>query len=49
MKKERQEAYFVNIARFFEDSVNYTKTVIEGVKHELKHVKQLSLFEQDIG
>lgn len=49
VKKERQEAYFVNIARFFEDSVNYTKTVIEGVKHELKHVKQLSLFEQDIG
>ena len=26
-----------------------TKTVIEGVKHELKHVKQLSLFERDIG
>ena len=49
VKKERQEAYFANIARFFEDSVNYTKTVIEGVKHELKHVKQLSLFEQDIG
>ncbi|MBE6164299.1 MAG: replication protein RepR [Streptococcus gallolyticus] len=49
VKKERQEAYFANIARFFEDSLNYTKTVIEGVKHELKHVKQLSLFEQDIG
>lgn len=49
VKKERQEAYFANIAQFFEDSVNYTKTVIEGVEHELKHVKQLSLFEQDIG
>lgn len=49
VKKERQEAYFANIARFFEDSLNYTKTVIEGVKHELKHVKQLSLFEQDVG
>ena len=49
MKKERQEAYFANIARFFEDSLNYTKTVIEGVKHKLKHVKQLSLFERDIG
>ncbi|WP_277294355.1 primase C-terminal domain-containing protein [Streptococcus hyointestinalis] len=49
VKKERQEAYFANIARFFEDGLNYTKTVIEGVKHELKHVKQLSLFEQDTG
>jgi len=49
VKKERQEAYFANIARFFKDSLNYTKAVIEGVKHELKHVKQLSLFEQDIG
>lgn len=49
VKKERQEAYFANIARFFEDSLNYTKTVIEGVKHKLKHVKQLSLFERDIG
>lgn len=49
VKKERQEAYFANIARFFEDSLTYTKAVIEGVTHELKHVKQLSLFERDIG
>ncbi|MCC9884750.1 replication protein RepR, partial [Streptococcus agalactiae] len=49
VKKERQETYFANIARFFEDSVNYTKAVIEGVKHELKQIRQLSLFEQDIG
>ena len=49
VKKDRQEAYFANIARFFEDSFAYIKAVIEGVTHDLKHTKQLSLFERDIG
>ncbi|AXQ78554.1 replication protein RepR [Streptococcus chenjunshii] len=49
VKKERQEAYFANIATFFEESLGFTKQVIEGVKNGLKQVKQLSLFEVDIG
>lgn len=49
VKKERQEAYFANIAAFFEESLGFTKKVIEGVKNGLKQVRQLSLFETDIG
>ncbi|KLJ78372.1 repR [Streptococcus agalactiae] len=49
VKKERQEAYFANIATFFEESLGFTKKVIEGVKNGLKQAKQLSLFEVDIG
>ncbi|HGI4053003.1 TPA: primase C-terminal domain-containing protein [Streptococcus agalactiae] len=49
VKKERQEAYFANIATFFEESLGFTKRVIEGVKNGLKQAKQLSLFEVDIG
>ncbi|HGD3189361.1 TPA: primase C-terminal domain-containing protein [Streptococcus agalactiae] len=49
VKKERQEAYFANIDTFFEESLGFTKMVIEGVKNGLKQAKQLSLFEVDIG
>lgn len=49
VKKERQEAYFANIATFFEESTGFTKRVIEGVKNGLKQARQLSLFEADIG
>ena len=49
VKKDRQEAYFENIATFFEESLGFTKRVIEGVKNGLKQAKQLSLFEVDIG
>lgn len=49
VKKERQEAYFANIATFFEESLGFTKMVIEGVKNGLKQARQLSLFEVDIG
>lgn len=49
VKKDRQEAYFANIATFFEESLGFTKMVIEGVKNGLKQAKQLSLFEVDIG
>ncbi|MGX9845791.1 primase C-terminal domain-containing protein [Streptococcus iniae] len=49
VKKERQEAYFATIAAFFEESIGFTKKVIEGVKNGLKQAKQLSLFEIDIG
>ena len=49
MKKERQEAYFANIAAFFEESLGFTQKVIEGVKNGLKQARQLSLFEIDIG
>lgn len=49
VKKERQEAYFANIATFFEESLGFTKMVTEGVKNGLKQAKQLSLFEVDIG
>lgn len=49
VKKDRQEAYFANIATFFEESLGFTKRVIEGVKNGLKQAKQLSLFEVDIG
>ena len=49
VKKERQEAYFANIATFFEESIGFTKRVIEGVKNGLKQARQLSLFEADIG
>lgn len=49
VKKERQEAYFANIAAFFEESLGFTKKVIEGVKNGLKQARQLSLFEADIG
>ncbi|HEO4718314.1 TPA: primase C-terminal domain-containing protein [Streptococcus agalactiae] len=49
VKKERHEAYFANIATFFEESLGFTKMVIEGVKNGLKQAKQLSLFEVDIG
>ncbi|MFC3928820.1 primase C-terminal domain-containing protein [Streptococcus caprae] len=49
VKKERQEAYFGNIATFFEESIGFTKRVIEGVKNGLKQTKQMSLFEADIG
>lgn len=49
VKKNRQEAYFANIATFFEESLGFTKRVIEGVKNGLKQAKQLSLFEVDIG
>lgn len=49
VKKDRQEAYFANIATFFEESLCFTKRVIEGVKNGLKQAKQLSLFEVDIG
>ena len=48
-KKERQEAYFSNVAAFFEESLEFTKTVIERVENELKRARQLSLFEVDIG
>ena len=49
VKKERQEAYFGNIATFFEESLAFTKKVIEGVKNGLKQARQLSLFEVDTG
>lgn len=49
VKKERQEAYFSNIANFFEESLEVIKKVIEGVKNGLKQARQLSLFEVDIG
>ena len=49
VKKDRQEAYFANIATFFEESLGFTKMVIEGVKNGLKQARQLSLFEVDIG
>lgn len=49
IKQERQEAYFANIAAFFEESLAFTKQVIEGVKNELKQAKQVTLFELDIG
>ncbi|HEO6299828.1 TPA: primase C-terminal domain-containing protein [Streptococcus agalactiae] len=49
VKKERQEAYFANIAAFFEESIGFTKKVIEGVKNGLKQARQLSLFESDVG
>ncbi|MFD3059861.1 MULTISPECIES: primase C-terminal domain-containing protein [Streptococcus] len=49
VKKERQEAYFANIATFFDESIGFTKRVIEGVKNGLKQARQLSLFEADIG
>ncbi|WP_340080992.1 primase C-terminal domain-containing protein [Streptococcus agalactiae] len=49
VKKERQEAYFANIATFFEETIGFTKRVIEGVKNGLKQARQLSLFEADIG
>lgn len=49
VKKERQEAYFANIAAFFEESLGFTKKVIEGVKNGLKQARQLSLFEADVG
>ncbi|VHC58629.1 RepE/RepS primase family protein [Streptococcus pyogenes] len=49
VKKERQEAYFANVATFFEESLGFTQRVIEGVKSGLKQAKQLSLFEVDIG
>ncbi len=49
VKKERQEAYFANIAAFFEESLSFTRRVIEGVKNGLKQASQLSLFEVDIG
>ncbi|WP_449451629.1 primase C-terminal domain-containing protein [Streptococcus suis] len=49
VKKERQETYFTNVATFFEESLVFTKRVIEGVKNGLKQTKQVSLFEADIG
>lgn len=49
VKKERQEAYVGYIAAFFEESLSFTRRVIEGVKNDLKQVSQLSLFELDIG
>ncbi|HEL0231608.1 TPA: primase C-terminal domain-containing protein [Streptococcus equi subsp. zooepidemicus] len=49
VKKERQEAYFGNIAVFFEESLGFTKSVIERVRNGLKQTKQVSLFEVDIG
>lgn len=49
VKRERQEAYFANIATFFEESLDFIKQVLEGVKNELKQTKQVSLFELDIG
>ena len=49
VKKERQEAYFANIAAFFEESLGFTQKMIEGVKNGLKQARQLSLFEVDIG
>lgn len=49
VKKERQEAYFANIAAFFEESLGFTQKMIEGVKNGLKQARQLSLFEADIG
>ena len=49
VKKDRQEAYVVYIAAFFEESLSLTRRVIEGVKNDLKQVSQLSLFELDIG
>lgn len=49
VKKERQEAYFRNIAAFFEESLGFTQRVIEGGKNGLKQTRKLSLFETDIG
>ncbi|MGT2809161.1 replication protein RepR [Streptococcus iniae] len=49
VNRERQEAYFANIATFFEESIGFTKRVIEGVKNGLKQTRELSLFEVDIG
>lgn len=49
VKKERQEAYFANIAAFFKGGLGFTKKVIGGVKNGLKQARQLSLFEADIG
>lgn len=49
VKKERQEAYFNNIAAFFGEHLGVVKQAITGVKEGLKRVGQLSLFELDIG
>ncbi|HEN0380795.1 TPA: replication protein RepR [Streptococcus agalactiae] len=49
VKKERQEAYFASIAAFFEESLGFTKRVLEGVENGLKQATQVSLFEADIG
>lgn len=49
IRKERQEIYFANVAKFFEESSLIVNKAIERVKNEIKLKKQLSLFEIDVG
>lgn len=49
VKKERQEAYFANVAAFFEERLSFTKWVLEEARNGLKQAKQITLFEADVG
>lgn len=49
VKKERQEAYFANIATFFEERLGFIQQVLQRAEMAFKQVQKVSLFEVDIG
>ncbi|HER0816489.1 TPA: primase C-terminal domain-containing protein [Streptococcus pyogenes] len=49
VKKERQEAYLANIARFFEESMDLVQQAIKRAERAIKQIKTISLFEADVG
>ena len=49
IKRERQEAYFTNIATFFEERLGFIQQVLQRAEMAFKQVQEVSLFEVDVG
>lgn len=49
IKRERQEAYFANIATFFEERLGFIQQVLQRAEMTFKQVQEVSLFEVDVG
>ena len=49
IKRERQEAYFANIATFFEERLGFIQQVLQRAEMAFKQVQEVSLFEVDVG
>ncbi|NJJ27014.1 replication protein RepR [Streptococcus anginosus] len=49
IKRERQEAYFANIATFFEERLGFIQQILQRAEIAFKQVQEVSLFEVDVG
>ena len=49
LKKERQEAYFQNIAAWFETNMEFIQRTIRAAQNRFKQAQNITLFEVDVG